>query len=531
MRYLCVMAFCAAASLSPAAAQSAPNGCVSVKAAPDVKGWLRDCARPHLEQLAARLGQLPANDRRSRELARVKTDDLPLHTVFPLIAPVTESVLANHLAVLAQELGRVPELIKSNPALQEDKELITLRNTTKYLLDDLRARGFAVACGGAEQAPDSKDWTRHCLLPHLRAMEALTGGARSLEDIVAFVNKLSREELEKRLPLLEGMGFSATVSAEALRRHAIRLHEQYRYVKEHMSGLPRDERNAALRVPAELVHEVMARLGVYDSIAGAIDVGVSWAEFGDDRVLPARLTRYEAQGRGLLRWESVHIGDDSPLLRFIDGSIAGTFGFAPVATLVRFAEPRDTTDPTTLMATYFQGLTWNLTGRTNFQMAKRMEPALVGAYGHTWLLSDTDAIPQSQGSPRIVARARNGSGRLARVWELGGELRMFDSELDIAHHEKSYLNPSLAIAVGLRSDQRFRPGQELEAFPVVAPARWFLRTTVNLNRLQTRAVGQQPKTSSIQFGIDFEAPRDSDRLPAAIRFFLGGDLAVMLGGK
>jgi hypothetical protein len=222
-----------------------------------------------------------------------------------------------------------------------------------------------------------------------------------------------------------------------------------------------------------LVHRLMSIYGLRERIAAALDTGVSWAEAGDDEVRSARDTHFETQGRGLMRWESEHFGDDKPILG-MDFSVGGTFGFIPVMTLVSVTDPTTGTviggkDTPTPFATYFQGMLWDVTGRAHLGSKGRIEPAFLLRYGHTMLFSDTDSFERSGAANDrqtvIMQRLRNGTGRVARVWEAGLEARMYDGEsMDLIPSEKSYLNPALQVSFGYKNDKRFQEWLECALF-------------------------------------------------------------------
>jgi hypothetical protein len=319
-----------------------------------------------------------------------------------------------------------------------------------------------------------------------------------------------------------------------IRRYLMRLHRTYRNLKETL-GKEDSEKLDSIREADELVHRLMARYELRERIGTAIDTGVTWAETGNDAVKPARDAKLETKGRGLLRWETEHFGDDSPWGGFLDGSLGGSFGFAPVMTLVGVLDPA-TNNPVTsggkpaAYATHYQGFTWDVVGRVQFPgRVNRSEPGAFLRYGHTLLLSDTDSLErsgaESQKTTVVLQRLRNATGRVARFWETGFEARLYEQEsMDQIHHEKSYTTPALYAAAGYRNDSRFLPAGDLER---TNPHRAFFRLAISFNRLvKGKQEGEKPSKASFQFGVDYERSL-SGRVPNSIRFFFGPDLSLL----
>jgi hypothetical protein len=278
----------------------------------------------------------------------------------------------------------------------------------------------------------------------------------------------------------------------------------------------------------------MARYELRERIGTAIDAGVTWAETGNDQVRPARDAKFETKGKGLLRWESEHFSDDSPVGGHMDFSVGGSFGFTPVMTLVSVLDPGSRApiggvEKPTPFATYFQGFTWDIAGRAHLTRAARSEPAFFARYGHTLLLADSDSFERSgaasQNKTVVMERLRNTTGRVARFWETGLEARMYEQEsMDQIHHEKSYITPALHAAIGYRNDSRFQPGEQLTD---TTPHRVFFRLAISFNRMvKGKAEGEKPSKASFQFGVDYERPA-SGRAPGGIRFFFGPDLSLL----
>lgn len=340
----------------------------------------------------------------------------------------------------------------------------------------------------------------------------------------------------------------ADLSTDARRRrYLIRLHSIYRQVKQrvqHFTEAKQSDKAKALGLVDRLdeaealalvdrldvkVHDLMGEVGMRERVAAAFDGGVSFAEAGNDSVRSGRDTTLETKGRGLIRWETEH-GLAERRGRF-DYSVAGTFGFVPVLTLVSvdtgtgiIMKEGSQTLPQPF-ATYFSGLTWDVAPRANIHSSERAEFSFLYRFGQTWLTTDIETFQRRAGERTtqvVLSRLRNGTGRVARFQEIGLEFRLHGAEnRDRLEHEQSYLNPAASFALGLRGDTRFSAGEELIG---TNGGRFFLRTALSLNRVLHAPADS--RISSVQVGVEFEGSL-SHEVPSSIRLFIGPDINVV----
>lgn len=336
------------------------------------------------------------------------------------------------------------------------------------------------------------------------------------------------------------------------RRYLIRLHTLYRRVKQRnntiraeIDEITTEKQDASIKEARALttktrekissdggvsdtIHELMAGVGIRERLAASFDGGVSFAEAGNDTVPSGRDSTLETAGRGLIRWETEHFGDDRG--SNWDFSLAGAFGFVPVMGLVSASENAavirnaDTGLPKPF-ATYSQGLMWDVSPRWNVHVGDRQEFAVVARMGHTWTMSDIDVFERKVGtSPTNVTltRLKNGVGRVTPFREIGVEIRLHTSESrDLLHHEKSYLNPAAYLGFGYRRDSRFKAGEELIG---TDGDRLYFRLGLSINRIMR--LPSDSKIASIQFGVDYDHSI-SRNVPSGLRLFIGPDINVI----
>ena len=116
-------------------------------------------------------------------------------------------------------------------------------------------------------------------------------------------------------------------------------------------------------------------------------------------------------------------------------------------------------------------------------------------FGQTILTSDTESYERSAAAnpETVVLRRLEGpTGRAARFWETGGELRVYNAEyMDLIHHEKSYLNPAIYLSSGYRNDRRFAEWGELHG---TNPHRLFVRFAISFNvEWEVRRIRPEPE--------------------------------------
>jgi hypothetical protein len=352
-------------------------------------------------------------------------------------------------------------------------------------------------------------------------------------------------------PAAEFIGASLADEA-GRRRYFINLHTLYRQVKLHNGMLTTllkksddttvsdeiktraleqvDDTDFLMSQLSDLIHNLMATVGIRERLAASFDGGVSFAEAGDDAVSSGRDDTLETTTRGLIRWETEHFGDDAP--SSFDVSVAGAFGFAPILTMVSVDDGSGVimtpSDPPQIQnhVAYLQGIVWEIAPRLNWHVDDRTEFALSGRFGHTWLTKDTDTferrVDQDTTTTVTLRRLRNGSGRVAPYWEAGVELRLHAMEsLDLLHHEKSYLNPAAYVGVGFRRDSRFQAGEQLVD---TDGDRLYFRLALSINRIV--GLPAESKISSIQFGVEYDRSI-SRNVPGGFRLFIGPDINVV----
>lgn len=293
-----------------------------------------------------------------------------------------------------------------------------------------------------------------------------------------------------------------------------------------------------LNLLGTFLHRLMRTQGLEEPFGALLDTGATFSATGNDEVPNARDST-DTEIRGTIRWESKHFRDDYG--RKWDWSFGGQIGFAPALTLVQVkrVDNGNATSGTgnvvspTPQALFRQAFVWDFGPRMNFPLRDGFEASVFTRVGQTRLWNATESF--KRGSDSYVAEAvANRTGSAEAFYETGAELRLYDVPIDVAHHEKSYVNPAFLLSGGFRLDNRFqRSGTVLGSYDRPRD-RWFYRMTVNLNKvLQPRKQGQESETFAFRFSVDHDHSLFESRIPQGTRytFSTGIDVVKLFSGQ
>jgi hypothetical protein len=349
-------------------------------------------------------------------------------------------------------------------------------------------------------------------------------------------------------------------NARDINVYLIRAHSLYKRMKSAAgkpataAGTPAANLQLELSSLGTFIHRLLAKQGLGEPFGAILDTGATFAAAGNNEVPNARDST-DTEVRGVIRWESKHFRED--YARRWDWSFGGQIGFTPALTLVQVrkvaaaagetaasanrlqtladapvpADPTlDTPNPQVLFRPAF---IWDFAPRFNLQLRDNFELSAFVRAGQTRLWSATESF--KRGSDSYVAEAiPNRTGSAESFFESGLELRLYDVDLDVAHHEKSYVNPAFSLSAGYRLDDRFqRSGELLQKYDRPRD-RWFYRLTINLNKvLQPRKQGEQSETFAFRFSVDHDHGVYESRIPQGTKytFSTGIDIVKLFTGQ
>lgn len=372
--------------------------------------------------------------------------------------------------------------------------------------------------------------------------ECVPADCASIDELIA---ALKPEPGESADSVVQVPGRSATFKRDT----ALRLfHAAYRVIKKAHTGTRDGERVDAcsndLAKLADLVHQRMEDAGLRTFGSARIVSGMTMGSVNDGSGGVGSDDGTPKPGAAI-EFETRHFNSDTGGID-IDVSFVGRVGYRPALTLVEVVPTAATpaeAGGASAAASAVKGklqsaFGWSVGTQVQAHFAAlHGEAGLVGRVGQTWISNST--VFEDHGRLSSLS-APFGAGDARWFFELGAQLRVYDRRLDDAHEENGLQSPLLALAAGVRRDNRYRVESDLVKFESPT-GRLFVRAEVNgfkltKELLTTPAPGStgNAEPRNLSFVVEHEEGLKKDSgVPSATRFMVLGDASILglLTGK
>ncbi|MEO6236435.1 MAG: hypothetical protein ABIQ52_05505 [Vicinamibacterales bacterium] len=281
----------------------------------------------------------------------------------------------------------------------------------------------------------------------------------------------------------------------------------------------------------DAVHDALKSHGLQSPLTAMLFTG---AAFGDTPTAAGaaadgnKAENNKVTPSATIVFESPHFRDDkSGRLHFAFG---GRIGFQQILTMVL-----PTTDGSSAAAApvgeYKDGLLWNFGGSAYATTTGRSEAYVRLLTGGTRVGDYRTVVTGENGQGFISNPVDNETSQTAPRWEIALGWNYHGRPMEVAHLQKSLLNPLFSAFVNRRQDGRFKKSRDLAGF-ANPELRWVYGFAVNLTdilRTDGIAAGAS-KANTIDFGfaVEREIPRGSGlRIPPSTRYVIRGELNLL----
>lgn len=237
----------------------------------------------------------------------------------------------------------------------------------------------------------------------------------------------------------------------------------------------------------------------------------------------------ERAGQALahVAWESKHFGDD---LEFpVDFSFGGKFGFLPALNFVEVAAADEGTesDPETV---YQEAFAWDLAGKVNMKLFGSNAAELSGVARAGQVMLGTQSVLIDRGENSVLALpVGDRSSSTEWFYDFGLQYHLYNNPLDVVHGEGTMVSPMFSIGLFYRRDLRFKKEGTLAAFDNPERRLVFRFMIDALKVVDRRELAETPRTFTLGFGVEHEAPIGSGELqiPPGTKIIFKGDIDLL----
>lgn len=256
------------------------------------------------------------------------------------------------------------------------------------------------------------------------------------------------------------------------------------------------------------------------------------ASFGDTGVggVPSAQNGIQTEALGLIDFESEHFFYDYTkcLSRRPTLTFGGTVGLRPALVMENLSSATATIANPNNRPMFQNAFGWTLGPKLNIATSQMSQLDAFATLGENFLIDQVTSF--KQGDNTVTATpVSNGVGRSATFWETGIEWKYLNTDVANAYLNKvDVLSPPFAVSVGYKHDSRFNVSGDLASFSD-AERRLFFRFSVGLNKIANWGNDQVApgKGYTFRFGIDYEKPIGSSKMPTATRYYVSANIDII----
>jgi hypothetical protein len=283
--------------------------------------------------------------------------------------------------------------------------------------------------------------------------------------------------------------------------------------------------SAAVEEADDAIHEALKMRGLNELFSAALMSGAVIATGASE----ASSADGERAGQALahVAWESKHFGDDSDLP--FDFSFGGKFGFLPALNFVETA-PADDESGSDSETAYQEAFVWDLAGKVNMKLfgGNAAELSAVARAGQVML--GTQSVLLDRGANSVLALpVADQASTTEWFYDFGLQYQLYNNPLDVVHGEGTMVSPMFSIGLFYRRDQRFKKEGSLAAFDHPSRRLVFRFMIDALKVMDRRELAETPRTFTIGFGVEHEAPIGSGdaQVPSGTKIIFKGDIDLL----